>query len=144
MSAQHPIRRLFPSSGITFDGNAIGLRTVGNGPLNFGNNFFVTGDYVVAGAYGLNEDESNGYATGIIAVPDVNPGIQPGATTPALFPGYVKELRPSRAPRSLPPCFTGKRSRSLRRSPARMDPARMDFSDRCSRADRRLVIPYPV
>ncbi|MGA9805583.1 MAG: hypothetical protein WBQ46_20245, partial [Terriglobales bacterium] len=23
-------------------------------PLNFGNNFFVTGDYLVAGAYGMN------------------------------------------------------------------------------------------
>jgi len=30
-------------------------------PLNFGNNFFVTGDYVVAGAQGMTTHFSNGY-----------------------------------------------------------------------------------
>jgi FG-GAP-like repeat/Putative Ig domain len=48
-------------------------------PLNFSNNFFVTGDYVVAGAYGLNTNFTtiNGaaYSTGVISVPDPNPGI---------------------------------------------------------------------
>jgi hypothetical protein len=48
-------------------------------PLNFGNNFFVTGDYVVAGAYGMNTNfaviNKVSYTTGIISVPDVNPGI---------------------------------------------------------------------
>jgi hypothetical protein len=48
-------------------------------PLNFGNNFFVTGDYLVAGAYGMNTNfaKINGasYTTGIISVPDPNPGI---------------------------------------------------------------------
>jgi hypothetical protein len=50
-----------------------------NPPLNFGNNFFVTGDYLVAGAYGINTNfnKINGasYTTGIISVPDPNPGI---------------------------------------------------------------------
>ena len=50
-------------------------------PLNFGNNFFVTGDYVVAGANGLNTSFGNdGLGTGIISFPDGNPGIR-GATT---------------------------------------------------------------
>ena len=46
-----------------------------NGPLNFGNNYFVTGDYVVAGAQGMNEFSSGGYTIGTITVPDSNPGI---------------------------------------------------------------------
>jgi hypothetical protein len=51
-----------------------------NGPLNFENNFFVTGDYVVGGAQGMNTNWSNGFTTGTITIPDANPGIQPGAT----------------------------------------------------------------
>ena len=43
--------------------------------LQFENNFFVTGDYVVAGAYGLNLVVASGYTSGLITVPDVNPGI---------------------------------------------------------------------
>ena len=50
-----------------------------NPPLNFGNNFFVTGDYLVAGAYGINTNFTNingaSYTTGVISVPDPNPGI---------------------------------------------------------------------
>jgi hypothetical protein len=50
-----------------------------NPPLKFGNNFFVTGDYIVAGAYGMttNFKTTNGvsYAVGTISVPDTNPGI---------------------------------------------------------------------
>ena len=51
--------------------------SVSDPPLTFGNNFFVTGDYVVAGAYGLgvNAPASNGFATGTIQFPDANPGI---------------------------------------------------------------------
>jgi hypothetical protein len=53
-------------------------------PLNFSNNFFVTGDYVVAGAYNMTKSFTtiNGisYAVGTINVPDTNPGIQ-GATS---------------------------------------------------------------
>lgn len=60
-------------------------------PLNFGNNFFVTGDYIVAGAYGMaTNSETIGpvtYAVGTINVPDkdpstlqANPGIT-GATS---------------------------------------------------------------
>jgi hypothetical protein len=41
-------------------------------PLNFGNNYFVTGDYVVAGAYGLNNVGGSGFATGTINIPDKN------------------------------------------------------------------------
>jgi hypothetical protein len=45
-------------------------------PLNFGNNFFVTGDYVVAGAYNMTstfQTLNNGiqYAVGTINVPDL-------------------------------------------------------------------------
>src|SRR2546425_6604103 len=47
-----------------------------NPPLNFGNNFFVTGDYIVAGAYGMTQkfETRNGvsYAVGTISVPDSN------------------------------------------------------------------------
>src|SRR6267154_2723542 len=46
-------------------------------PLSFGNNFFVTGDYVVAGAQGLgvNAPAQSGLAKGTITIPDLNPGI---------------------------------------------------------------------
>src|ERR1700688_2210894 len=54
-----------------------------NPPLNFGNNFFVTGDYVVAGAQGLNASfGSDGLGTGIISIPDGNPGIRGTTTVP--------------------------------------------------------------
>jgi hypothetical protein len=43
--------------------------------LNFGDNFFVTGDYVVAGAHGMATNFSNGYAVGTFVIPDANPGI---------------------------------------------------------------------
>jgi hypothetical protein len=46
-------------------------------PLNFGNNFFVTGDYIVAGAYGMNTNTETisgvTYTRGTINVPDKNP-----------------------------------------------------------------------
>src|ERR1700688_3614074 len=52
-------------------------------PLNFGNNFFVTGDYIVAGAYGINTTfqtiNGTSYTVGTINIPDGNPGIT-GAT----------------------------------------------------------------
>jgi hypothetical protein len=56
-----------------------------DGPLTFGNNFFVTGDYVVAGAQGLgvNAPATNGFATGIITIPDGNPGITGTTAVPA-------------------------------------------------------------
>src|SRR5690348_14471703 len=44
-------------------------------PLTFGNNLFVTGDYIVAGAQNMNKTFSNGYAVGNITIPDPNPGI---------------------------------------------------------------------
>jgi hypothetical protein len=54
-------------------------------PLTFGNNFFVTGDYVVAGAQNMTTNfvtiSGNSYAKGTITVPDPNPGIQPGKTS---------------------------------------------------------------
>jgi FG-GAP-like repeat/Putative Ig domain len=44
-------------------------------PLNFANNFFVTGDYIVAGAYNINQKFTtiggNSYTVGTINVPDV-------------------------------------------------------------------------
>src|SRR4029077_1803963 len=52
-------------------------------PLNFGNNYFVTGDYVVAGTQGLNASMgSDGLGTGIISFPDGNPGIRGTTTVP--------------------------------------------------------------
>src|SRR6478609_8366994 len=47
----------------------------GQAPLSFGNNLFVTGDYIVAGAQNMNKTFSNGYAVGNITIPDPNPGI---------------------------------------------------------------------
>jgi len=56
-------------------------------PLDFGNNFFVTGDYVVAGAYNMNTNmvTKGGitYTAGTINVPDKKPGTtisNPGIT----------------------------------------------------------------
>ena len=55
-------------------------------PLSFSNNFFVTGDYIVAGAYNMNQKFTtiNGvsYSVGTINVPDKNPkGVpNPGIT----------------------------------------------------------------
>src|SRR5262249_34937961 len=68
-----------------------GLAQAPTPPLNFANNFFVTGDYVVAGAYNMTSkfETKNGitYAVGTINVPDLknpkgvtNTGIQ-GATS---------------------------------------------------------------
>ncbi len=52
-------------------------------PLNFGNNFHTTGDYVVAGAYGLGASFGNdGFGTGTISIPDANPGIRGTTTVP--------------------------------------------------------------
>jgi hypothetical protein len=41
-------------------------------PLNFGNNFFVTGDYVVAGVGLRGLGNGSGFATGTITMPDAN------------------------------------------------------------------------
>lgn len=52
-------------------------------PLNFSNNYFVTGDYVVAGAYNMNQTVVNGMTIGVINVPDRNPSTgqpNPGIT----------------------------------------------------------------
>ena len=62
-----------------------GFAQAPNPPLNFGNNFFVTGDYVVAGAYGMTTNfttvNNATYAVGTISVPDANNGIpNPGIT----------------------------------------------------------------
>ena len=57
--------------GILFIGEQSGFAQA-NPPLNFGNNYFVTGDYVVAGAYGLNMGGAGGFATGTINIPDKN------------------------------------------------------------------------
>jgi hypothetical protein len=51
-------------------------------PLSFGNNFFVTGDYVVGGAQGMNSHLMNGFATGTITIPDANPGITGAKSVP--------------------------------------------------------------
>jgi len=53
-----------------------------NQPLNFGNNFFVTGDYVVAGAQGMTSHLNGGIATGTFSIPDGNPGVRGTTTVP--------------------------------------------------------------
>jgi parallel beta-helix repeat protein len=53
-------------------------------PLNFGNNYFVRGDYVVAGAYGMTSHLVQGFATGTINIPDTqNKGITGQNQVPA-------------------------------------------------------------
>jgi Bacterial Ig-like domain (group 3) len=58
------------------------LAQTGTNPLNFGNNYFVTGDYVVAGV-GLRGLGVNGLATQQFKMPDANSvpstGVPPGA-----------------------------------------------------------------
>lgn len=54
-------------------------------PLNFANNYFVRGDFTLAGAQGMlsNFTNINGvqFAVGTITVPDKNPGINPSVLT---------------------------------------------------------------
>jgi fibronectin type 3 domain-containing protein len=54
-------------------------------PLNFANNYFVRGDFTVAGAQGMLSNftniSGNSYAVGTITVPDTNPGIKPSVIT---------------------------------------------------------------
>ena len=56
-------------------------------PLNFGNNFFVTGDYIVAGAYNMNGNfvtiNGQSYTVGTINVPDKSPGAK-GIANPGI------------------------------------------------------------
>ena len=58
------------------------LAAAGDPPLKFADNFFVTGDYVPAGAYGMDTNfttlNSTSYAIGTINVPDANPAIKKG------------------------------------------------------------------
>ena len=72
--------RLLLFVGFIVTATHLGLAQKGlQNPLNFGNNFFVTGDYVVAGAYGMNTTfqtiNGTSYTVGAISVPDGNPGI---------------------------------------------------------------------
>jgi hypothetical protein len=57
-------------------------QTGSSSALQFGNNYFVTGDYVVGGV-GLRGKGVNGFATGTINIPDANPGIQGPKAVPA-------------------------------------------------------------
>lgn len=54
-------------------------------PLNFANNYFIRGDFTVAGAQGMLSNFTNiggnSYAIGTITVPDTNPGIKPSVLT---------------------------------------------------------------
>jgi len=65
-------------------------------PLNLGNNFFVTGDYVVAGAYNMTSSfvSVNGvtHAKGTMNIPDGNPGITPGITGTKSVPAGAEIL----------------------------------------------------
>lgn len=61
--------------GLFLTATQSGFAQTTNGPLNFGNNYFVTGDYVVGGAQGMTVNIANGYSAGTITIPDANPGI---------------------------------------------------------------------
>ncbi len=91
-------------------------------PLNFGNNFLVTGDYVVAGAYNMTTKfqtiNNASYAVGTINVPDGNQGLR-------------GQNRFRRAGRSLLPCSTGKPSKKWEWRPAQPDLVKMAFSNPC-------------
>lgn len=54
-------------------------------PLSFANNYFLRGDFTVAGAQGMLSNfttiNGNSYAVGTITVPDTNPGIKPSVIT---------------------------------------------------------------
>jgi len=54
-------------------------------PLSFANNYFVRGDFTLAGAQGILSNftiiNGNSYAVGTITVPDKNPGIKPSVLT---------------------------------------------------------------
>ena len=54
-------------------------------PLSFANNYFVRGDFTLAGAQGMLSNfttiNGNSYAVGTITVPDTNPGIKPSVLT---------------------------------------------------------------
>lgn len=68
--------------GLLFAATQSGYAQSVNGPLNFGNNYFVTGDYIVSGAKGMNTNFSNGYAVGTFTIPDANPGIHGTTSVP--------------------------------------------------------------
>ena len=76
MSRKIQFACLFVLAGLLSAATQLGFA---QSPLNFGNNFFVTGDYVVAGAYGINTTwqtiNGTSYTVGTINVPDANPGI---------------------------------------------------------------------
>jgi hypothetical protein len=98
-----------------------------DGPLNF-ENIFVTGDYVVAGAQGLNVIMANGFAKGTIQIPDANPGITGAKSVP---PGA--EILDA-----LLYFQTVEKTTTI---PGQPGSGENGFFRRCSRADRRLVIP---
>jgi len=63
---------------------SVGSFAQADGPLNFGQNYFVRGDFVVAGAQGLNSSfGADGFGTGTIKIPDANPGITGAKSVPA-------------------------------------------------------------
>ena len=82
-SARRTIRAMFASALLTLTCAQAALPQTGTNPLSFSNNYFVTGDYVVAGAYNMNQTVVNGMTTGVINVPDQNPSTgkpNPGIT----------------------------------------------------------------
>jgi hypothetical protein len=77
-------RRLMPAAPLVLF-LVFGLAQTGlaqtDPPLYFGNNFFVTGDYVVGGVGLRGMGDSTGYATGYIKIPDANWTSNTGDTT---------------------------------------------------------------
>ena len=65
------------------------LAQTGTPPLNFFNNYFVTGDYVVGGVGLRGLGDASGFATGTISIPDANSipatGVPAGADIVAAF-----------------------------------------------------------
>src|SRR5438067_11147433 len=84
--ATNSYKRLFPLVVLSLGLKTLAPLAQAQTPLSFGNNFFVTGDYVAAGAYNMTKSFTtiNGvsHAVGTINVPDSNPGIQGAKSVP--------------------------------------------------------------
>jgi len=91
MSRKIQLACLFLLLGLLSTAAQSGFAQSSVNPLAFGNNFFVTGDYVVAGTYGMTTHVANGFATGTITIPDANPGIQPGVNNTCIINNVIKK-----------------------------------------------------
>src|SRR6516225_1671583 len=86
MTRKSQFRSLFVLLGLLTIGAQSGFAQADPPPLSFVNNYFVTGDYVVGGASGMNSSfvniNGNSYALGTITIPDANPAIHGKTSVP--------------------------------------------------------------